>query len=101
MRNLTTEAGFAALKEIEDGKKCVVILFPSGKWAPCALDMGKVPEHIHLRFSDMLTVDTLLIDTLILVAPDDDDWDQKGLAFFKERLPKDGNLIKIVRTVSL
>lgn len=83
---MAQDAGHMALQELSMGRTAM-ILFPSVRWNANMFDMGRPPEGIFLRVANRHTeLRYIPIDTLILVAADDDDWDQVGLALAKEKL---------------
>ena len=99
MRNMAKDAGYMALEEVQNGRTAM-ILFPTSSWGAVMFDMGCVPEGIFLRVSNRHSnLKSIVLDTLILVAADDDGWDQEGLALVKERLRGCANpkLISIFR----
>lgn len=86
MRNMAQDAGYMALEEVENGRTAM-ILFPTSNWGAVMFDMGCVPKGIFLRTSNRHSnLKSIVLDTVILVAADDDDWDQEELALVKERL---------------
>lgn len=80
----------------------VMILFPSKLWVPVMTLMKDPdkPENIQVCRSDCLpSMRSLPIDTLILMAPEDPDWDSDGLAQAKAQLAGSLNpkLISVAR----
>jgi hypothetical protein len=96
----STQAGELALQELEQGRY-TMILFPTHRsWAAIAFEMGRPPTGIFLRFSnDLSSLKRPLIDTLILVAADNDGWDEEGVSLAMERLSasEDPKIVEIRR----
>lgn len=70
--------------EAKDGRT-VMVLFPDMKWTSTAKRL-RPAERVHVRATTVHTgLKSLLVDTLILVAPDASTWDQDGEAYARER----------------
>lgn len=101
MRNMAQDAGYMALDEVKKGRTAM-ILFPHSSWGAVMFDMGLAPPGIFMRVSNKHTdLRSVAPDTLILVAANDDNWDQEGLAIAKEKLSPSASpkLISIFRNV--
>lgn len=101
MNKLVTKARELALKKLEEGKKCIMVLFPSSDWGEVSLSMGELPFGIYVRFSNNLaSLKSLPVDTLIAVNPDSPAWNRDGvdIVFEKLKRQKDGELHEIWRS---
>jgi len=99
MLPVTVEAKRVAREEVSEGRN-VMMLFPTGVWANEALKVKRDLDGVHMRFSNRHSgLKSLPIDTLILVAASDGDWDEEGLAYAKERLrsSKEPKTVRIER----
>ena len=86
MRSMSVDAGYMALDEAKEGRT-TMILFPNKSWAMISFEMGQPPETVHLRFADEHTsLRSIALDTLILVAGNDADFDHDGMMIAKEKL---------------
>jgi len=77
--SLATEGRDLALRQAHD--KCVMLLLPTR-----AGEYQRLPENIHIRFSDEHSgLKCLPVDVLIVVDPDNDDFDEDGYLYAMER----------------
>ncbi len=86
MRNMAQDAGYMALDELKQGRT-TMILFPNSLWGAVMFDMGAAPEGVFLHVSNKHeALRSVAPHTLILVAANDEDWDEEGLEIAKEKL---------------
>ncbi len=65
-QSMTLAAGYAALKELEAGRRSVILM--EDQMGCAAFEMGTPPDGIYLRFdSDKSGLCSLSVDTIILI----------------------------------
>jgi len=106
-KELVVESIRIATDRSRSGKQCIMVLFPNADWTKDVMDYlsqtivgtfvaGMPIRNVFIRYSDNRTgLKSLPVDCLILVDPDNPDFNVEGVAYAKARLQSQQNSLTI------